>query len=504
MKKQNYLTSIVLIIMLSVFTYSTGNTKPIDFKSAKKVAEIKLIQSDKAENYSIRENANIFKNNKELILFYIFELAPNGYIVVSADTDIPPVIAYSFTNNYYTQNSDNNILVQLLRADIQLRLDNLCKLPQEIIKNRNLSWENYLKENIDNLTDKGFQQWPPEGTTSTGGWLETNWTQNAPYNNFCPIDPVTGNRSIAGCPAVAMAQIVNYYQTINNTIFTDDDDYYHSYAGRNYWIDDDYPEHDFPSFPQLNVYLDTLVNHWEEQQSLINNDKAAINFACGVAAKQVYTSTASGTFGVNQAYDAYMKFDFSSATLLGQGDTAFLYIALSQNMKDARPAHLAVVTPQWDMGHNVVVDGYNTDEYYHLNFGWGGSYNGWYLLPEEIPYGLTVIEGVVLNIDYPATKINNNYTVNQVDYLKIYPNPVINNYTNIEYTLSETNYVDLKIFNINGQLIRTLINSIQNSGTYNIMWNSKNDKDYSVLPGIYFCSLNTGNDIKVLRFIVLK
>jgi hypothetical protein len=47
----------------------------------------------------------------------------------------------------------------------------------------------------------------------------------------------------------------------------------------------------------------------------------------------------------------------------------------------------------------VVVDGYNTDEFYHFNFGWGGSANGWYTLPPtSIPYNLTIIEGAVLDI----------------------------------------------------------------------------------------------------------
>jgi len=67
-------------------------------------------------------------------------------------------------------------------------------------------------------------------------------------------------------------------------------------------------------------------------------------------------------------------------------------------MKDAQPAHLAVVNPPWTMGHNVVVDGYNTDEFYHINFGWGGTYNGWYHIPDDIPYGLTVIEGLIVDI----------------------------------------------------------------------------------------------------------
>jgi hypothetical protein len=69
-------------------------------------------------------------------------------------------------------------------------------------------------------------------------------------------------------------------------------------------------------------------------------------------------------------------------------------------MIDALPAHLAVVDEGWTMGHNLVVDGYNTDDFYHLNFGWGGARNSWYLLPDEIPYGLTVLEGVIVDIMY--------------------------------------------------------------------------------------------------------
>ena len=92
------------------------------------------------------------------------------------------------------------------------------------------------------------------------------------------------------------------------------------------------------------------------------NEKAAITFACGVAATQVYTSSVSGTFGVNQAFDAYIRFGFDEAILLDENDTS-LYTHLSQNMMDARPVHLAVVDPPGTMGHNVVIDGYNTNEY---------------------------------------------------------------------------------------------------------------------------------------------
>jgi hypothetical protein len=164
-----------------------------------------------------------------------------------------------------------------------------------------------------------------------------------------------------------------------------------------YWIDDDYEEYGFPSFPELNQFLSTLEDHYFNDITITNDDKAAINFACGVAAKQVYSAGVSGTFGVNQAYDAYIKFNCDTIELLDDDDTD-IYERISDNIKQALPVHLAVVTPAWDAGHNLVIDGYNTDEYYHLNFGWGGSYDAWYFLPNEIPYGLTVIEGVIVDI----------------------------------------------------------------------------------------------------------
>ncbi|UCF49174.1 MAG: C10 family peptidase, partial [Thermoplasmatales archaeon] len=128
-----------------------------------------------------------------------------------------------------------------------------------------------------------------------------------------------------------------------------------------------------------------------------DEDKAALTFACGVAAKQVYSATVSGTFGVDQAYDAYKRFSFDDCVLLTDDDPE-VYEQVQDNIINGLPVHLAVVTEAWDSGHNLVIDGYNDDGYYHLNFGWGGSYDGWYKIPEELPYELTVLEGVIVDI----------------------------------------------------------------------------------------------------------
>jgi hypothetical protein len=335
-------------------------------------------------------------------LFFVAALDPAGFVVVAGDSELPAVVGFSFENDFPSSGAWHDRLVSLLRTDLGLRLEQVAKLPAERRERRRQTWERLL---TNRPRDAVPQQWPPAGSTSTGGWVETRWTQNAPYSDQCPVDPVTHVRSLAGCPAVAMAQILDYHHSTNRTTFSDADDYYHSYSGRNYWIDNDFATIGFPSFPQLSASLANLEQHYASHSGTTSADAAALVFACGVAARQVYTSQGSGTFGVSQAWDAYVRFGVAGISLITV-DSPALYERLAQNMKDGLPAHLAVVDTAVppSSGHNLVVDGYRDDGYFHLNYGWGGSADGWYVIPDEIPYGLTVIEGVIVDIALPLLR----------------------------------------------------------------------------------------------------
>lgn len=411
----------------------------ITIDSATRAAFTKLRELNKMD-FSILQTQQI-KNEKQELLFYVFQLHPQGYLIVTASYNLPPVIAYSFTNNYDV-NSNKNPLYDLLYADITQRLENLHLTPDHIIEEHHHQWDLYIEGKP--MDTRMFEQWPPEGTTPTGGWLLTNWHQNPPYNNFCPLDiSHGGSRSVAGCPAVAMAQILNYHTTTMNVTFDNSDDYYHNYQGNQYWIDNDYSTYGFPSFPGLNSYLSTLQTHYQNQIPLTNDDKAAITFACGVAASQVYAAAGSGTFGVNQAYDAYQRFGCTTIELLYENDPE-LYDRLLNNMKDALPAHLAIVNEQSTAGHNVVVDGYNTNDYYHVNFGWGGSYNGWYLIPDEFPYSLTVIEGVIVDI-LKNTTVPDLSCDGILEWINVTPNETVTGSFTVSNTGENGSFLDWEI-----------------------------------------------------------
>ena len=316
------------------------------------------------------------------------------------------------------------------------------------------------------------------------GFLGSHWTQDFPYNQLCPRDPINGNSySCAGCPAIAMGQIINYLRTTQDTRFSDDDDYFHNYAGRTYKIDDDWETLKFPSFPELNVLLDSVDATFQRGEYLSDYLAAAVVFACGTALTQIYTSEGSGTFFVDQAYDAYQRFGFTDCLLFREPDS-IMYATLISNLRDGYPAHLAVENPAGTVGHNVVVDGYReTDGKFHINFGYGGSLDDWYDIPDpNFFYGMTKVEGIILNI------IPTSDAVHEIAHqqFEVYPNPV----SDILYLKNlPCEVVDYAIFNVLGQKVA----AGSSNGTISVTGLEK---------GIYVLQIKGEKFLETAKFIV--
>ena len=84
-----------------------------------------------------------------------------------------------------------------------------------------------------------------------------------------------------------------------------------------------------------------------------------------------------------------------------------------------------------------------------------------------------------------------------------YPNP-FNPETMISYHIPESSDVELKIYNIKGQLVKTLVTEKQNAGHYSVTWNSRDNANKPVATGIYFYKLNAGHYEKVKKMILLR
>ncbi|MFC2102707.1 C10 family peptidase [Bacteroidota bacterium] len=371
--------------------------------------------------YAVLQGTDALSTNEDQLVGYLFRYSPTGFIITSNSNLIRPVYGYSFTNDFSVSEQEREIAVAIITRDMQQRMDQANLIPPSGKQANAFEWQAFLEGDMA-LTP--FQQWPPEGTTSSGGWIETNWTQSAPYNSMCPIDMNASARSIVGCPATAMGQILNYHETLNGTTFNDNDDYYHSYgSGNQYMIDDDHDARGFPSWDSLSTWLNSMDYAYQTQLPVTTEMKAALSFACGVAAHQVYSASMSGTFGIDQAWDSFQRFGYAESRLIFPEDTNF-NSEIAQNIKDELPVQLGLlVAPPGGGGHNVVVDGYNTDEYYHFNFGWGGGSNGWYTLPPtNIAYNLTIIEGAIMDIK------SDNYTATSEmpfeNKVNLFPNPV--------------------------------------------------------------------------------
>lgn len=110
-------------------------------------------------------------------------------------------------------------------------------------------------------------------------------------------------------------------------------------------------------------------------------------------------------------------------------------------------------------------------------------------------FGTNNITGVD---DQNVTKIDN-FSLQQN-----YPNP-FNPTTVINYQLKNDNLnVRLKIYNLQGQLIRTLVNQTQPAGNYEIVWNGKDDSGFQVVSGIYLYRLSAGEQAQTQRMIFMK
>jgi Peptidase C10 family/FlgD Ig-like domain/Spi protease inhibitor len=400
--QENIMKRILLIVAILV-TFSALLALPVEETTARGIASFQLELKGKLD-YTISTQNPITDQSGNPVA-YVYSLDPQGFIIVGVDTDLPPVVGYSFRNDFLVDDT-SSLGYLFVQDDMSKRLAARELTDIEVLAANRSNWELYLNEDATAFMSRDRAVYPPEGYSDTGGWVDLEWDQGYPWNMYCPMDNVNGGRSISGCVATSLSMILAYHEYIGAANFTNGDDYASNYEGFYCLIDDYYETNDFPDFPTLNSYMVDAQEHFAGVGPMSDHVKAALNFAAGVTVRMKYSNIASGSYvywsGHNDTREALLnKFGYDSAQGIA-GSSPQFYGLLEEDMMNGRPAVFGILGGS--AGHAIIGDGYNTgDNTYHLNMGWGGYENGWYTLPYGIPSGYNVIDNAVINIEGGGT-----------------------------------------------------------------------------------------------------
>lgn len=313
-------------------------------------------RSDNEVNFSWDSNA-LNPNTRSSTgdpAFYVFTRNEGkGFIIVSGEDTTYPILGYSLDEPIGdVKKLPENIsswLVQLADAINEIRGKNLS--PSQEIKSM---WESPAIGNIILQHETAL------------------WNQDAPYNKYAPLDE--GKRSYAGCGPAAVAIVMRYHKwpQVGNG-------YTESYVTETKKIPVDarnlnHPYH-WENMP-LKINQGTILSQIDEIATLISD--------IGCAFKADYSKEGTGTytdltalcekFGYNpQMYKLY-KEDYKSES--------WEHI-LQKELNANRPVLYSAFTEE--SGHLFVLDGYTDNSYFHVNWGWGGHYNGYYRISSLSP-----------------------------------------------------------------------------------------------------------------------
>lgn len=206
----------------------------------------------------------------------------------------------------------------------------------------------------------------------------TKWNQEAPYNDKCP--ELNGERSVTGCVATAMAQVMKYH---NYPVKGKGSHSYDWNAG-NETLTFNYGETTF----DWDNMTDTYGSESTEAQ---RNAVATLMLSCGISVDMNYSPNESGASTIVMGTSLIDYYDYDPALWMPMRD----YYGLDE-WEDMIYADLAKGLPVLYAGqgtaggHQFICDGYSSDGYFHFNWGWGGMSNGYFLLTALNPAALGV------------------------------------------------------------------------------------------------------------------
>ena len=294
-----------------------------------------------AKGTQMHRSAALDANTQES--YYVFNAGEqHGFVVVSGDDRTPAILGYADAGAFDATSIPDN-----MKAWLQGYADQLAALTAS------------GKDTV--AVAREHQAIRP--------LVKTTWNQDTPYNNLCPLD--NGARSATGCVAVAMAQIINYHKHPAMTTKT-----IPAYTTNTKKIK-------VGAIPSTAIDWDHLLNSYSGSETAAQKQAVAnLLFLCGAAAEMDYTSNQGSAAPSSSAVKAMKTyFDYDDATrLIDRGDyrAAEWDDIIYSELASGRPLYYSGQSSGG--GHAFVVDGYDKDGLYHVNWGWGGYCDGYFLL----------------------------------------------------------------------------------------------------------------------------
>ena len=364
---------------------------------------------------------------------YIFnDEANGGYVIVSGDERMPDVLGYSYDDQY-------------VEGDVPCNMQSI--LDGYATQVRYLRQHPEAKASIRRAAERA----PIEPLISC------KWNQFEPFNNKCP--EVNGEHCATGCVATAMAQIMYYHRWPKQT-----SEVIPSYTTSTNKIK-------MPEIPVTTIDWDNMVDiyrGWGEETPANEDAVATLMLLCGSSARVDYDPSGSASID-SRALEAFPKyFDYDDALSLLYRDwfdeeewEQMIY----DELHDGRPVFYS--GSGVGEGHAYLVDGYDKDGFYHMNFGWGHTHasSGYYLFTgplegynrnqmaivnikpasSDSPKAYGVLDNGKLTFYYDKKKDSRSGKI--IPHLRYFPKDNLESYTACEFDAS---FKDFKIYDFWG------------------------------------------------------
>jgi hypothetical protein len=317
----------------------------------------------------------------DTLLARCYLISPNGFVVVPALKELPPINAYADDSWLYITETGGlarlitDVLIGRTRLYVKVYGNLTAAQPAvgDVMLGREHGeqWRQYVVES------KAFRSTLSKntllGVRGAGPLVATVWHQNSPYSDSCPDGD--GGTCVVGCVATAAAQIMAFWQWppagsgSESYYWGGDNSCEGSTEGGQLFADFSDP-YDWANMP--NSCGSCTPTQRAAAAELCYEVGVAFNMDYGACASGAYTSDAVNVF------PTYFRYDPAIARINRTSYSAEAWFeALKSEIDAGRPMQYRI------QSHSIVCDGWRVSgglNQYHMNYGWGGSQNAWYTI----------------------------------------------------------------------------------------------------------------------------